>query len=248
MGHRLTSKYVDLPLELRKNECSPRAACGRKIPQRDLLHIRPIFSCRCISARKDRFLKVSLRQIRGMWDEGWVLDKHSVSSVYTGDDAYGHPQFNTTRTEVGEATYQLKYHKDWTQAKPLAQAIVQNIFPKFSQVGFIVPMPASSQRARQPVTEVATELGALANIPVFNNVLMKATNGKSLKDLKTKEEKIEAIGSSLSVNDGISGKGPWNVLVVDDLFHTGASMETACKVLRTYRKVGKIYVAALTWR
>lgn len=193
-------------------------------------------------------MKVSLRQIRGPWDEGWVLDKHSLQSVYLGDDEHGHPRFNTTRTEVGEATYQLKYRHDLTQAKPLAQAIADYIFPKLSHVGFIVPMPASTQRPRQPVTDVANELGGLVQTPVLGNVLLKAANGKSLKDLNTKDEKIEAIGDSFSVNDAITNNGQWNVLVVDDLFHTGASMEAACKVLRTYPKVRKIYMAALTWR
>lgn len=177
-----------------------------------------------------------------------MLDKHSVSSVYLGDDEHGHPQFNTTRSEVGEATFQLKYRNDWAQAEPLAQAIASNIYPKLSEVGFIVPMPASSQRARQPVTEIANKLGAILKVPVLHNVLIRAKNGKPLKDLSTKDEKIEAIGSSFSVNDEITNNGQWNVLVVDDLFHTGASMETACKALRTYPKVGKIYVAALTWR
>lgn len=193
-------------------------------------------------------LKVSLRQIRGPWDNGWVLDKHTLQSVYLGEDAYGHARYDTTRTEVGEATFQLKYRNDWAQTKPLAQAIANHIYPKFSQVGFILPMPASNQRARQPVTEVANELGALVKVPVFNNILLKAANGTSLKNLNTKEEKVEAIGDSFSVNDAITNDGKWNVLIVDDLFHTGASMEAACKVLRTYPKVGSIYVAALTWK
>lgn len=194
-------------------------------------------------------MKVSLRQIKGPWDQGWVLDKHSLSSVYLGDDEHGHPQFKTTRTEVGEATFQLKYRNGWDQSETLARAIADNIYPKLSKVGCIVPMPASTQRARQPVTEIADKLGAIVKLPVFRNMLIKAKNGKSLKDLSTKEEKIEAIGSSFSVNDEIiSSNGQINTLVVDDLFHTGASMETACKVLRTYSKIGKIYVAALTWR
>lgn len=176
------------------------------------------------------------------------MDKHSLGSEYIGEDAYGHPRFNTTRTEVGEATYQLKYHKDWSQVKPLAQAIAENIYPKLPEVGFIIPMPATTQRPRQPVTEVAKELGILLQIPMFSNVLLKAKCGKSLKDLDTKEEKIQSIGNSFSISDEISSEGPLNVLVVDDLFHTGASMESACKVLRTYPKVGKIYVASLTWR
>jgi hypothetical protein len=88
-------------------------------------------------------LKVSLRQIRGVWDEGWVLDKHSVSSTYCGP---GPHDFDTIRTEVGEATFLLKYRYYWAQAEPLAQAIADHIYPRFSQVGFIVPMPASSLR------------------------------------------------------------------------------------------------------
>ncbi|HET9114238.1 MAG TPA: ComF family protein [Burkholderiales bacterium] len=177
-----------------------------------------------------------------------MLDKHTLQSVYLGDDEYGHARFDTTRTEVGEAMYQLKYRSDSAQGKPLAQAIADHICPKLVQVGLIVPMPASNPRHRQPVTEIANELGALVKVPVFDNLLVKAANGKSLKDLHTKDEKIEAIGDSFRVNDAIEGNGPWNVLIVDDLFHTGASMEAACKVLRVYSKVRKIYVAALTWR
>lgn len=193
-------------------------------------------------------MQVSLKEIYGPWDSGWVLDKHSVWSEYIGDDEYGHPQFNTKRTEVGEATYQLKYRKDWSQAKPLARALADNIYPNCKNVGLIVPMPATTVRQRQPVIEVANELGKIVQIPVFDNLLLKVANGKSLKNMNTKDDKIKAIGDSYSVTDVINGDGPWNVLVIDDLFHTGASMEAACNALLTYTKVRKIYVAALTWR
>lgn len=193
-------------------------------------------------------MKVSLKQVHGSWDDGWVLDKHSLGSVYVGDDAYGHARFDTTRTEIGESTYQLKYRSDWTQTKPLAQAIADHIYPRLAEVGFIVPMPASKPRDRQPVSELAGELGVLVAKPVIGNLLLKAANGKSLKDLNSKEEKIEALGNSFSVSDVITNEGQWNVLIVDDLFHTGASLEAACKVLRAYPKVRKIYFAALTWR
>lgn len=193
-------------------------------------------------------MKVALREIRGPWDAGWVLDKHMLRSTYICDDAYGHPQFDNERSEVGEATFQLKYRDDWSQAKPLAQALADNICPKFKEIGFIVPMPATKERHRQPVTEVAKELGELLKTPMFDGLLLKAPNGKSLKNLSTKAEKVEAIGDSFSVKDQITNDGRWNVLVVDDLYDSGASMEAACKVLRGYPKVRKIYVAALTWK
>jgi predicted amidophosphoribosyltransferase len=193
-------------------------------------------------------LKVTLKQINGPWDQGWVLDKHMLSSTFLGDDEHGNPRFENHRTEVGEATYQLKYQKDWSQVGPLAQAVATNVFPKLAQVGFVVPMPASNVRPRQPVTEVAVELGRIIGKPVFSDLLRKATTGKSLKDLHSKAEKVAAIGASFSVNDEIKKAGCWNVLVVDDLFDSGASMDAACAVLRQYPKVGKIYVAALTWK
>lgn len=193
-------------------------------------------------------MKVSLKEIAGPWDAGWVLDKHMLSSSFVGYNEYGHPQFDNKRTEVGEATFQLKYRSGWSQARPLAQAIADNICPKLEEIGFIVPMPASKARARQPVTEVAKELADLLAKPMFDGLLLKAPNGKSLKDLTTKAEKEEAIGDSFSVTDQITNDGRWNVLVVDDLYDTGASMEAACKVLRAYPKVKKIYAAALTWK
>lgn len=193
-------------------------------------------------------MKVSIKEIHGVWDHGWVLDKHTLSSTYLGHDAYGHARYDTVRTEVGESTYQLKYQQDWSQIEPLARSLVDNIFPKLNNVGFIVPMPASTARNRQPVVEIVEALGKMVEKPVFTDILRKAVIGQALKNLHTKDEKMEAIGDSFSINDEIEGDGPWNVLIVDDLFHTGASMESACKVLRAYPKVRKIYVAALTWR
>ena len=165
-----------------------------------------------------------------------------------GEDASGHARFDNERTDVGEATYQLKYQSDWSQAKRLAKALADHVYPKFRDVGLIVPMPATKTRWRQPVTEVVEALGKLVGTPVFTELLLKAPNGKSLKDLSTKQEKIEAIGSSLSVKDCIEGDDRHNLLLVDDLFDTGASMQAACEVLSAYPKVRKIYVAALTWK
>src|SRR4051794_35487858 len=96
------------------------------------------------------------------------------TSTFLGNDDRGHPCFDNQRTEVGEATYQLKYQKDWNQVGPLAKAVATNVFPKLDQVGFVVPMPASNIRQRQPVTEVALALGRIVGRPVFSDLLRKA--------------------------------------------------------------------------
>ncbi|WP_424943892.1 ComF family protein [Aliiroseovarius crassostreae] len=196
-------------------------------------------------------MKAVLKKIEGNWDVGYALDKHIVSSTYTGDNEYGYPTFHTVRTEAGEAVYQLKYRSDWDQVEPLADAVVQHIVPNLGPIGLVIPVPASKTRTRQPVYEVAQAVAKKTGVNSFEGIVSKAAavgEAVALKDLSTKEEKVAALDGRFTISDTIKGDGCWNALVVDDLFDTGASMEAVCAALRKYPKIGKIYVAALTWK
>lgn len=195
-------------------------------------------------------MDVHLREITGNWDRGFVLHKHVLSSVYIGDGPSGRPQFDTTRSEPGEALFQLKYRHDFTKVPLLAAQLHASVMPLLEKVGFIVPMPASTARARQPVHEIARELGRLMSVPVFENILVKSATPQGSpqsKNLRSKEEKLAALAGRFSVNDAIGNQGRWNALLVDDLYDSGASMEAACGALRAYGKIDRLYVAALTW-
>mgnify|MGYP001323258087 CR=1 FL=1 len=196
-------------------------------------------------------MKVRLRRISGTFDDGYALDKHTASSVFIGHNEYGHAQFDTTRTPAGEAVFQLKYRSDFDQAKPLAKAVVRNIVPLFPKIGLVMPAPASTARQRQPVHKVARIVAERMDVPMFDNLIEKsavAANTGSLKNMNTREEKDEALKGRYLLNKLISNKGRWNVLVVDDLYHTGATMDAVCSLLAQYDKISGVYVAALTWR
>lgn len=47
--------------------------------------------------------------LRGNWNNGWALDIHTISSAYLGEDPFGYHRYNTTRSDIGELMYQLKY-------------------------------------------------------------------------------------------------------------------------------------------
>ncbi len=183
-------------------------------------------------------MRTSIKLIAGNWDLGYALDKHVVSSTFIGHDQFGHARFDTKRTEVGEALYQLKYQGDWSQTQELANALSVSLFGKYSNVGVLVPMPASNVRPRQPVMEITRALGNFVQVPLAENLLIKARISPQLKDISNKAEKLAVLEGGFAVN----------VLLVDDLFDTGATMGTACAKLREYRKVARIYVAALTWK
>lgn len=196
-------------------------------------------------------MQVQLKKLEGSWDLGYALHKHTLSSVYLGDDEYGHPRFDTTRSEPGESLYQLKYRGDWDQVKPLAAQVKTSLLPLFGKIGLIIPMPASTVRARQPVNEIATELGRLTDTPVFDNIIVKAPapqGSPQLKNLHGREEKEAALQGRFSINPAITNEGCWNALLLDDLFDTGATMDAVSKTLRTYKKINQVYAASLTWK
>lgn len=196
-------------------------------------------------------MDVQIRKLKGTWDLGYALHKHTLSSVYLGEDDWGHPRFDTTRSEPGEALFQLKYRNDHSQAAPLAAQVKTTLLPLFGEIGLIVPMPASTIRANQPVNELANALGKLTGIPVFENMIIKAppsAGSTPLKDMHTREEKEAALAGRFSINDCITNEGRWNALLLDDLFDTGATMDAVCRTLRTYRKIHRIYAVAITWK
>jgi len=196
-------------------------------------------------------MDVNVKQLAGSWDLGYALHKHTLSSVYLGDNEFGHPQFDTSRSEPGEALFQLKYRSNWEQADPLAAQIEATLLPKFGKVGLIIPMPASTKRARQPVDEIANALGKRIGIPVFDNIVIRAPapdGGPALKNLNGRAEKDAALDGRFSINPAITNEGCWNALVLDDLYDTGATMDAVCKALRTYKKINRVYAAAITWK
>lgn len=57
-------------------------------------------------------MKIEINPIKlnGSWDLGYALDKHVMSSTAIGVNYYGHTEFETQRTSIGEALYQFKYN------------------------------------------------------------------------------------------------------------------------------------------
>lgn len=118
-------------------------------------------------------MKNNIHPLHGNWDAGYALDKHKISSTYIGDNEHGYPQFDTLRTEVGEALFRLKYRGDFSKADPLAAEIEKHLVPKFEKIGFIVPMPPTRVRPKQPVIEIAKALSKRLGFPAFENLLVK---------------------------------------------------------------------------
>ena len=151
------------------------------------------------------------------------LDVHTTSSEFLGYDQNGHAQFDTTRSPLGELLYQLKY-----RGKPTASQVASVMADFFdgkpnalSRIDLIVPMPASTARAVQPVAEVAKALAKKLNKQFVADALKKTRETPGLKGIQDAEERRELLdGAFEAARTLVMGKG---VLLVDDLYRSGAT-------------------------
>ncbi len=190
-------------------------------------------------------MEVNIQRINGNWDLGYSLDKHVLQSVYLGENQWGHAEFDTTRSEVGEALFLLKYRSDFTQISAISDQMTKSLSQYFSTACLVIPMPASKQRARQPVREIAIKVAENMKIPCLENLLIKNVSTPQMKDIDSRDEKVDTLVKAFVIND-VLGDGDYDILIVDDLYDTGSSLEAATKVLNEYSKIRNIYVATVT--
>jgi predicted amidophosphoribosyltransferase len=169
------------------------------------------------------------RKIDGPWTDGRVLDLHSTGSEFLGYDEYGHEQFDTRRTEVGELLYRLKYRSDASALDEIGA--VAEEFIRSWRISFddIVPVPPTRPRRVQPLHQIAEELARRFAVPVVKAVSKNAAGAAELKDLREFHERQAVLQGAIVVNArGIVGK---RILLVDDLIRSGATLGAVAAAL-----------------
>ena len=86
-------------------------------------------------------------RIYGAWDEGIVLDKHIIKSIFLGCDEKGKEKFENTRTEIGEVIYKFKYQKDKDCLFKIMN-LIKDILDKWKlkeKIDVVIPAPPSNK-------------------------------------------------------------------------------------------------------
>lgn len=189
-------------------------------------------------------MKVNPIKLLGIWDEGYALDRHTISSIPIGEDVFGHIQFDTTRSEMGELIYQFKYRGKYDSLQDIIELAKPflNTWQVLKTVNVILPAPSSNKnRAYQPAVEIAREIAAYLKIQFAENVLRK-TLTKQSKDMSS-EEKQQLKGTIIATKKGVR---KFNALIVDDLYQTGLTLNGCVEALRNDIYINKIFVLTMT--
>ena len=176
------------------------------------------------------------RPLAGPWQAGWALGFHSR---FAGAD--------WSRSEVGDLAYRLKYQSDRSALSPLVEQALALCaeHPELADVEAIVPVPPSTPRPFDPVSVLAEELGQRLSRPV-RPVLVKTRRTAPQKEMRTLAQKRANVAGAFAVpgarQSEIRGQ---RLLVLDDLYDSGATLEEVCRVLRQ-AGAARLYVLTLT--
>lgn len=184
-------------------------------------------------------------KISGRWREGFALDYHILSSTYLGDDEYGHPMFDTKRTELGALLYRLKYRSDGSVIDELANTAAQFVSSWNPGAGLIIPVPPSkSYRPEQPVILLAEALGKHLSVPVALNCVIRVKNLPELKNVYDYPTRLRLLQGAHSVKQGtVEGK---KILLFDDVYRSGATLNAVTEALYEEGRAAEVYALTLT--
>lgn len=163
-------------------------------------------------------------ELNGNWMSGYAFDIHTLYSIYEGCDEYGHPNYETKRTLMGEAVYKLKYRNDKGQVFNIINLLQSNHdFLSFIQdVNVIIPVPPTKKRDFQPVVEIAKQMAIKFQISFLENVLF-SMNTQQMKNVPT-EEKYETISDKIVIDFSKLNKS-LHYLIFDDLYDSGTTLK-----------------------
>ncbi len=187
-------------------------------------------------------VNVQPMKIPGRWRDGYALDHHTVSSTYLGDDEFGHAQFETRRSELGELLYQLKYKTEASAVAAIVETVASFVASWKPGVDLIVPVPPSRPRASQPVLVLADALAKRLSLSCAPSCVTRTRDVPELKNVYDYNERTRLLEGAHSVDKAqVQGR---KVLLFDDLYRSGATMNAITAAL--YDDGGAADVFALT--
>lgn len=181
--------------------------------------------------------------LSGNWRVGKAFDLHTLSSTYVGDNEYGHPQFETAHSEMGTLVNRLKYEHDREAVAQIIELLKRvDLIENFD---FLIPVPSSKVRVWQPVDAIAEALGAQRDVPVLKGFLTKDSGGIELKNVNDPAEREKLLKDAIRIagTQDIAGK---SVLLVDDLYRSGATLTACSAILQEQAGVADVCVLTMT--
>ena len=180
-------------------------------------------------------------KVNGLWTDGRVVDMYINRSTYICDDVFGHPQFDTEYTAIGNLLHDLKYNGHVDTSAAIADNCSNKVqhWLKNAHIDIILPIPPTNERIAQPVFLIAEALSDRLKIPYSCEVLKKQGNIQS-KNLT--DDKQDLVGTIVQLKPAVR---KCNILLVDDFYSSGSTANECVRVLKKDPLIDDIYFLAI---
>jgi predicted amidophosphoribosyltransferase len=181
----------------------------------------------------------------GTWNDGFALDRHTVSSTLTGNP---YDPWDTKRTALGQLLFELKYRNNVGAIQSIVDTVEDFIRNSWEglppKLDCIVPAPPSvSSRGFQHVAEIARTLAIRLGTVICQNAIKKVTVTPQMKNIYDWAQRRQTLREAIQPGTaGVAGK---TILVLDDLTESGATLGRVTDVLRSVG-ASEVYALALT--
>ena len=189
-------------------------------------------------------METNPQKLNGHWNEGWALDLHTLYSIPIAPEWR---IYDTKRPPIAEELYLLKYRNQKHRVENIAIVAAEFLTTKKIDwsLDVIIPIPPSDMtREFQPVYEMAKSIGRLVGLPVDFNTLKKVKSTSQLKEIEDPDTRREILKDAFSINfNALSEK---DVLIFDDLYRSGETLNAVCDVIMNKGKARGVYVLTIT--
>ncbi|MFC1541419.1 ComF family protein [Candidatus Latescibacterota bacterium] len=191
-------------------------------------------------------IAISPMKIIGDWIYGYALDYHTLSSDYIGGEEFGHPQYDNTRSDMGDLVYNLKYKMDKSVIPAISETVSIFIKEQRWMPEVLIPVPPSClSRSFQPVFEVAEYISHSLEIDMYSGCIEKVKETPELKNVDKYKERKKLLDDAFTITDKSLVEGK-RILLFDDLYRSGATLKSIARVLNQQGNVKEIYALTLT--
>ena len=140
--------------------------------------------------------------------------------------------------------YRLKSQKDASAIPPLVEVATSFIKSRKIDFSAVVPVPPSKiYRTIQPVLALAGEIANYFKLPMLKSAIRKTKQIPELKNVYDMTERMKLLSDAFEVNrSAIQGQ---RILLIDDLYRSGATMGSITEVLLA-SGASQVYAFAFT--
>jgi len=172
----------------------------------------------------------------GPWLRGLALDMHSCDA-----------EDGTALTPAGQVLDRFKYAGERRLVRIIGKAMARMIggTPEYDGVQMVVHIPGARRRSGvEPSLDLAKALARELHLPCFPRFIARTRDMAPQKDITPWGEKERNVRGAFRVRRAEFTRGR-KVLVVDDVYDSGATLEEAYRALKE-AGVAEVVVATVT--